>query len=162
MDKLELDLQKEQNAIQNLETLLNSLTNAVDDLLNARENVSSDTTQAAESDLETIKTAEKTILNLGYEWDDVIKLLTHNNLISTFNSKFQSILDLADTKNSSDTGNTKTVNTDGLNKLQTLSEQAENMLNKSGFILEKTILALEAKFQQQIQTLFQQMRLLYF
>ncbi len=167
MDQLELELNKEQDAIQNLETLLSSLSNAVDDLLNARESVEPDTNtsepasetasaQASDSKLEAIKTTEKIIQNLDSEWHEVIKAVTHNDLISTYNSKFQSILDLADAKTVSETADKKNDNkTDSLEKIQSLTEQAEYMLDKSGFILEKTISALQHKFQQQIETSYQ-------
>lgn len=175
MDQLELELNKEQDAAQNLETLLNRLSNTVDDLLNARENVGSDITNTSEptseptseassetaathldSKLELIKSIEKVIQSLTSEWHEVIKLITHEDLISIYNAKFQSILDLADTKTAFDPANEKIDNiTDSLEKIQTLTEQAENMLDKSGFILEKTISALQYKFQQQIESSFQ-------
>jgi len=149
MDKIELNHKQEQDTVQNLETLLSNLTNAVDELLNAKESVSLDETAISDSDSEILKTIEKTILNLGREWDEVIKLMTHDDLISTYNSKFQFILDLADAKSVTDhTSKTDTHITD-LEKIQTLTEQAENMLVKTGFILEKTISVLQNKFQQQ-------------
>lgn len=155
MDKLELDLQKEQNTIQSLETLLNNLTNAVDDLLNAKESVQSDASQISEANLEVIKSAEKMILNLGIEWDELIKSISHDDLISIYNSKFQSILDLADARTTSEHNNKTDSNKNSLEIMQALAEQAENMLGKSGFILEKTISALQNKFQQQISTSYQ-------
>ncbi|MCW8932980.1 MAG: DUF349 domain-containing protein [Gammaproteobacteria bacterium] len=156
MDELELELQKEQNAKQDLETLLSSLTNAVDDLLNAKENKSPENNEISETDKEIIKIAEKKILNLGLEWDEVIKLISHDELITDFNAKFQSILDLADASAGQENIKSKNTNDNGFKKLQTLSEQAENMLNKTGFILEKTISALELKFNQQVQSINQQ------
>lgn len=154
MDKLELDLKKEQNVIQNLETLLNNLSASVDDLLNATENSETDSisnsSQTLNSDNDVIRTAKKTILNLGNEWDEVIKSLSHEDAISTFNAKFQAILDLADTNTPSE----KKTDTDSLKKIQTLAEQAEKMQSKAGFISEKTISALQNKFHQEIETSF--------
>ncbi len=146
MDELELRLKREQDAIQTLETLLNNLSNSVDDLLNARENQVLDNAEQ-----EAIKTSEKTILNLGREWDDVIKRLTHEGLISDYNSKFQSILNLADEKTIFE----NKTDDDSLKIIQSLAEQCENMLSKPGVIFEKSISAIQNKFQQQIDSLYQ-------
>ncbi len=156
MDKLELAHQKEHDAIQNLETLLSSLSNAVDDLLNAKENETDDISKSPESVHEIIKTAEKTILNLGREWDETIKLISQEKLVAKFNGTFQSILDLADAKIDSEQAAMPSVDTNGIKKIQAICEQAENMLKKNGFILEKTLLTLENKFQQLINSSVQQ------
>jgi len=166
IDHLESKHIKEQDSIQKLETLLTSLSTAVDDLLNARENTSlinssldspdndslPEKHDASNAEQETIKTAEKTIQNLGNEWDEEIKSLSQESLVSKFNAKFQSILDLADSETQDSVTQKQAYenSSDSLKKVQTLTEQAENMLSKSGFILEKTILALENKFQQQL------------
>ncbi len=146
IDKLELNQQKEQDAIQALETLLKNLSNAVENLLSAREIDTPDNTEK-----EVIKTSEKTILNLGGEWDKVIKTINHDELISSYNSKFQSILDLADEKTSFE----NKTDSDNLKIIQRLTEQCENMLKKNGFIFEISISAIQNKFQQQIINLYQ-------
>ncbi len=166
IDHLESEQEKEQSNIQKLETLLTSLSTAVDDLLNARENTTlidssldspgddslPEKQNVSRAEQETIKVAEKTIQNLGNEWDKIIPSLSQESLVDKLNAKFQSILDLADNEapNSEKQSQAYDNHSDTLKKVQTLAEQTENMLTNGGFILEKTILALENKFQQQL------------
>ncbi len=146
IEALETEQRKEQDAIQNLETLLSSLSSAVDDLLNARESAQSE--QTSESAQEVIKNAETIIQNLGREWHEQINCLTQDNLISSYNSKFQSVLDLADAAAEPVHEHSEKDSNNSHDKLKSLTEQAENMLDKAGFILEKSISALQHKFQQ--------------
>ncbi|MDX2504900.1 MAG: DUF349 domain-containing protein [Gammaproteobacteria bacterium] len=137
LDKLEQQQQNEQETVQILTSFLSSLSDAVDELLVARETDAPD--QQKTEQHETI------ILNLGREWDEVIKSLTSQEKIDLYNSKFQAILDLADAKTA------PYVSRNSLQKIHNLVEQTENMLVKSGYILEKTISALQDKFNQQIE-----------
>jgi len=138
IDKLEQQKQKEQQSTQILETLLGNLSSVIDELLNARE--------VEEPDLNSIDTNEKTIQNLGHEFDSIIKTLTDQDIINTYNNKFQAILDLADAQNEPQ------ISDNSLEKLKSFTEQAETMLEKSAFILEKTISALQQKFSLQIES----------
>ncbi|NOQ78679.1 MAG: DUF349 domain-containing protein [Gammaproteobacteria bacterium] len=140
MDELELAQQKEHEAILNLDRLLNNLSNAVDDLLNIKD------TNESERDL--IESRKKIIFNLSQEWDIIIKTILHDDITTSYNSKFQAILDLADTK----TDTSQKTNTNSLEIITRLTDQAESMLNKSGFILEKTISVLQNKFNQQLDS----------
>ncbi|WP_198262737.1 DUF349 domain-containing protein [sulfur-oxidizing endosymbiont of Gigantopelta aegis] len=167
IDALELAQQQEHNAIQSLESLLNNLSLAVDDLLTAREAL---TAQATDSEKktetesttitsnstknDTIQTSETVIQNLGREWDNIIALLSKVDLIADYNNKFQAILDLADTHSDFQQGKHNKNSEQAINsskKLITLTEQAEKLLSKTGFIPEKTISALQEKFEQAIQ-----------
>ncbi len=135
MDLLVVEQHNEQEAIVKLETLLSSLSGAIDDLLT--------TNESSGIDQEIIDRRKKIIFNIGQEWDEVIKLIQHDDLVTSYNSKFQTILDLADSKPQSEQS------TNSLEITKSLTEQAENMLSKSGFILEKTIAALQSKFKHQ-------------
>ncbi|MCU7939065.1 MAG: DUF349 domain-containing protein [gamma proteobacterium symbiont of Bathyaustriella thionipta] len=139
MDELEQIQQKENEAILNLDRLLSNLSNAVDELLNIKE--------SHESDQELIESRKKIIINLSQEWNEIIKTVNHEDTVASYNSKYQSILDLADTKTESE----KLPTSNHIEIIKGLTEQAENMLRKSGFILEKTISVLQSKFKQQLE-----------
>ncbi len=136
--QLEQAHQKEQAAIQTLEILLNNLSNTVDDLLNAKE--------AETIDHEKITSQEKIIANLKQEWHENIKHINNAKALKAYNTKFQAILELAENKPEKQESN----HTNSLEKITNLTNQAEAMLEKSGFILEKTIAVLQDKFKQQI------------
>jgi len=138
IDQLELEQQNELQSIQNLERLLTELSTAVDELLNVRE--------MDKADHKKIENQEKVILNLGQEWDNIIKSVSDNDKIASYNSKFQAILDLADYEPEQE--NT----TNSLEKTHSLVDQAEAMLCHSGYIFENTLSALLNKFNQQIDS----------
>lgn len=136
IDQLESDKEKERETILTLEHLLTDVSTAVDELLTARE-----TDEPAHK---IIEDKEKIILNLGQEWDKTIKFLTDQIKVTSLNAKFQAILDLAD-------NNTETpASSNNLEKTRSLVEQAESMQKQTGYLLEKTISALQNKFNQQI------------
>lgn len=137
IDELEQQHHQELQTIENLEQLLTTLSTAVDELLMARE--------AEQGDHKTIDDKEKLILSLGEQWDSVIKSLNDKDRIHTFNARFQAVLDLAESESSPVAKN------HSLEKLQSLVQQAEAMLNHRGYMFEKTISALEYKFNQQVE-----------
>ncbi len=88
IDELEQQQQEEQGALAKLDTILNNLSNTVDELLQ--------TGETPDVDQKIVEDNQKTIANLGIEWDDTIKIISSQTIIDTQNRKFQNILDLLD------------------------------------------------------------------
>ncbi len=140
MDKLELKQNQEQAAIAHLETILSSLSNTVDELLQFADH--SDDTNEADAAAKLREEKYKTITNLGIEWDETLKTITDQALTEAHNKKFQTLLDLLDDQVQPE------FNSSNADKLNRLLEQADNMLHKNAYIAEKTLAVLEDKFQQ--------------
>lgn len=137
MDELEHRQQEEQTALVKLNTLLSALSSTVDELLQAGNNGETEARQQEDK--------HKIITNLGIEWDETLKVLEDKQLIEEYNKKFQTLLDLLDNQTHTEDNSSDT------EKLDNLITQAENMLQKDGYIPEKTLAALEDKFQQRIK-----------
>lgn len=138
IDELEQQQQEEQGALVKLDTILNNLSNTVDELLQ--------TGETPDVDQKIVEDNQKIIANLGIEWDDTIKIISSQTIIDTQNRKFQNILDLLDNQIMPE------VNSNDLDKLNSLLEQAENIEKKTGYIPEKTVAVLQDKFNQLIKT----------
>ncbi len=134
IEELNLKQQKEHEARLNLDSLLSNLANAVDDLLNARE--------SSQDNHELVDNSKKIISNIEQEWQKTIAGITSLDSVSTYNAKFQTILDLANSKTEA-----TPVPENYLEKLARLCEQAENMQHKPGLILEKSIAVLHSQFK---------------
>ena len=134
--ELEEHQQQQKEAQLNLDSLLSNLSQAVDELLNIEAN--------DKSAQELTDSRQKMIANLQQEWDVIIDSIHDKELITSYNAKFQAILNLTDVNNE------PAVNNNNRQSIEHIIEQAENMLHKSGLILEKTIAALQQRFNHQI------------
>ncbi len=137
MDELENRQQEQQTALVKLDTLLSALSSTVDELLQSGDNGEPEARQQEDK--------HKIITNLGIEWDETLKALEDKQLIEEYNKKFQTLLDLLDNQTHTEDNSSDT------EKLNNLIAQAENMLHKDGYIPEKTLAALQDKFQQRIK-----------
>ena len=134
--ELEKKQQQQKDALLTLDDLLTQLSQTVDEHLSIE--------QVNETNHELIDSNKKTMAHLHQEWDTVIQSISKQELIASYQAKFQTLLELTDTK-------IITPSTDNsVEKIENIIEQAENMLKKSGFILEKTIFALQDRFKQQL------------
>ncbi len=134
--ELEERQQQQKEAQLNLDGLLTNLSHAVDELLNIESN--------NESAQELTDSRKKIIANLQQEWDAIINTVHDKQLISSYNAKFQAILNLTDNNNAPE------VNNNDRQSMENIIEQAENMLHKSSLILERTIATLQQRFNQKI------------
>ena len=137
MDELEHRQQEQQTALVKLDTLLSALSSTVDELLQSSDR--------GEAEARQQEDRHKIITNLGMEWDETLKALEDKQLIEEYNRKFQTLLDLLDNQSHTEDHGCDT------DKLNNLIAQAENMLHKDAYIPEKTLAALQDKFQQRIK-----------
>jgi hypothetical protein len=137
MDNLELVQKQQQDSVHKLDCFLSSLSQVIDELLILREQENADPKLIEEKD--------KVVLALGQEWDEEIKFIADPQIINQYNGKFQAILDLANTQND------LLESSPAIDKIENLVDQAESILEKEGYIPEKTISVLSSHFSQQIK-----------
>ena len=145
IDSINQQQHKEQEILHTLDKILVNLSNAVDELLTLQDAADADAAQ------QNIEHRKKLISALSSEWNEKIKLIQLQGLIDTYNNKYFAILDLVE-------NNTPSALSDNnqekiLEKIRRSTEQAESIVTNAEFILEKSVSALQKKFNLEIENL---------
>lgn len=147
IDNINQQQHKEQEVLYALDKILGNLSNAVDELLTAQDNEITDEAAAQQN----IENSNKLISSLCSQWNEKISTIQVQELLNSYNNKYFAILDLIEHNTHSalsDANHDKS-----LEKIQRFTEQAESIVNKSEFILEKTVSALQKQFNLEIENL---------